>query len=492
MELKGKFKKFTAKQLARAVVETLICGALVIVASLIKFYLTGDSVKPAFWFNLIYLIILVSAFYGGLLMYVMLTRTFIVQNNRYYLAFLVTLTAVFIIHLYLSLISPLLIAPGLTSMILVQLSRKKQDAFVFNLIEAGLSFCVLIYEAITTDGSVYMLVGGEADALNLQMWLTVIITVINIGAGAVIPVAFKDKTNRLHYVLVGLLVTVASALSYVLMSLAYSDITLALGLFWLVLISGIIPLIAAQFAVPLSEKIFNLVTDNRLIELTDARQPLLRRLAAEAPGTYSHSMAVANFAEMCAVAIGEDPYLARAAAYYHDIGKLSNPFYFSENQAGYNPHDDILPEVSAEIIRKHTTEGMRLCMEYKLPYEVAQVTVEHHGTLPIFVFYERAKHLTDGEVDIRDYSYHGVNPTSRISAIIMICDSSEAAIRAMDRPDGERVDRLLRSIIADRISKGQFDNCSISLKDLDIIRKTIINAYGGLFHTRVKYPGGEK
>lgn len=493
MELKeSKFKKFTAKQLVRAVVETLICGAIVIVASLIKFYFTGDAVRPSFWFNLIYLIILVAAFYGGLFMYVLLARTFIVRNSRYYLAFMVTLTSAFLIHLYLSLISPLLIAPGLTSMMLVQLSRKKQDAFAFNLIEAGLLFCVLIYEAITTDGDVLMLVGGKTEALNLQMWLTVIITVINIGAGAVIPVAFKNKTNRLHYVLVGLIVTVASVLSYVLMSLAYSDISLALGLSWLVVISGVTPLIVAQFAVPLFEKLFNLVTDNCLIELTDSRRPLLRRLAAEAPGTYSHSMAVANFAEMCAVAIGEDPYLARAAAYYHDIGKLSNPFYFSENQAGYNPHDDILPEVSAEIIRKHTTEGMKLCMDYKLPYEVAQVTVEHHGTLPIFVFYERAKHLTDGEVDIRDYSYHGVTPTSKISAIIMICDSSEAAIRAMDRPDGERVDRLLRGIIGDRINKGQFDNCDISLKDLDIIRRTIINAYGGLFHTRVKYPGGEK
>ena len=108
------------------------------------------------------------------------------------------------------------------------------------------------------------------------------------------------------------------------------------------------------------------------------------------------------------------------------------------------------------------------------------------------VFYERAKRLTDGEVDIRDYSYHGTCPTNRISAIIMICDSSEAAIRAMDHPDGERVDRLLRGIIADRISRGQFDNCPISLMELDIIRQTIISAYGGLFHHRIKYPGGEK
>ena len=304
--------------------------------------------------------------------------------------------------------------------------------------------------------------------------------------------ALRDNTGRLHSVVVGLLVTAASVVLYVLMSLAYPDIPLVLSYFWLVIISGFVPIILSQFCVPVLEKVFGLVTDNRLIELTDTRQPLLMRLAAEAPGTYNHSLAVANFAEMCANAIGEDPYFARAAAYYHDVGKLSNPFYFSENQAGYNPHDDILPEVSAEIIRKHTTEGYKLCREYGLPEEIAAVTVQHHGTLPMVVFYERAKRLTDGEVDIDDYSYHGTCPTSRIAAIIMICDSSEAAIRAMDRPDGERVDRLLRGIISDRISRGQFDNCSISLKELDIIRRTIISAYGGLFHTRIKYPGGEK
>ena len=492
MKQRYRLRKYSRKQLLFAALDTVICAAVAVFASMIKFYLTGDAITVNFALCVIYALILAAAFYGGLLMFVMLSRSFIIKNNRYYRAFLVAMTFAFVFHLFISLISPLLMAPGLTATLIVQISRKKQDAFVFNLIEVSMALCVLLYESIMTDGSVFMLIGGEGVQANLHLWLLTVITVIGVCVGAFIPVALRDNTSRLHSVVVGLLVTGASVVLYVLMSLAYSDIVLVLSYFWLVIIAGVTPIILSQFAVPVLEKVFGLITDNRLIELTDTRQPLLRRLAAEAPGTYNHSLAVANFAEMCANAIGEDPYLARAAAYYHDVGKLSNPFYFAENQAGYNPHDDILPEVSAEIVRKHTTEGYRLCKEYGLPEEVSCVTVQHHGTLPMVVFYERAKRLTDGEVDIDDYSYHGITPTNRIAAIIMICDSSEAAIRAMDHPDGERVDRLLRGIISDRIARGQFDNCSISLMELDTIRRTIIGAYGGLFHTRIKYPGGEK
>lgn len=491
MKQKYKTRKYSGKQLLFAVLDTVICAAVAVFAAMIKFYLTGDAIAVNFALCVIYALLLAAAFYGGLLMFVMISRSFIIKNNRYYRAFLIATTFAFVAHLFISLVSPLLVAPGLTAVIIVRLSRKKQDAFVFNLVETCMTFCVLIYESTMTDGAMYMAVGNGADA-SLYSWQLTVITVISVCAGAFVPVAMRDKTGRLHSMVVGLETTVAAVLLYVLMSLSYSDISLALSYSWLVAVSAIFPVIVAQFAVPVLEKIFGLVTDDRLIELTDTRRPLLRRLASEAPGTYNHSLAVANFAEMCANAIGEDPYLARAAAYYHDVGKLSNPFYFAENQAGYNPHDDILPEVSAEIVRKHTTEGYKLCHEYGIPEEVACVTVQHHGTLPMAVFYERAKRLTDGEVDIRDYSYHGVCPTNKIAAIIMICDSSEAAIRAMDHPDGERVDRLLRGIIADRIARGQFDNCSISLRDLDLIRQTIIGAYGGLFHTRIKYPGGER
>lgn len=484
-----KIRKFTTAQAVRAIIATVICGLVIVEACILKYYVVGDPVSAGIWFCMLTLVIAGAVFLGGLLMFAMVSRTYIIANTRYYVAFITVITLSFIAHIYLSIISPLLIAPGLTAMIIVRLSRQKQDAFIFNMTEAMMTFAALVFETIMTDGEVFSVIGhGEG----LYLWELLGMSVINIGAGALVPMLLRDKTRRVGNILVGLGLTLASVALFVVMALVNENREGLLKYFWLVFISGVTPLVLAQFVDPVIESAFNLVTDNRLVELTDSKQPLLRRLAAEAPGTYNHSLAVANFAETCAAAIGEDPYLARAAAYYHDVGKLTNPSYFAENQAGYNPHDDLLPEVSAEIIRSHTTEGYKLLKQHRLPDEITRVAVEHHGTLPITVFYEHAKQLTDGEVDVRDYSYHGDTPTSRIAGIIMICDSSEAAIRAMDKPDGERVDKLLRAIIGDRIARGQFDRCKLSLMDLDIIRQTIIDAYGGLFHQRVKYPGGEK
>ena len=143
--------------------------------------------------------------------------------------------------------------------------------------------------------------------------------------------------------------------------------------------------------------------------------------------------------------------------------------------------------MSAEIIRKHTVDGYELCKKYRIPEEVARVTIEHHGTLPIMYFFNKAKSLTDGDVDMDEYRYYGEIPTGKIGAIIMICDSAEAAIRAMDNPTGEKVDKLLRGMIDERLKLGQFDNCEITMKDLTAIREAIVGAFGGLFHKRIKY-----
>ncbi len=479
---------FTGVQLVRAIAASVLCGLVMVEACIVKYYVIGSPVTAGVWFCMLTLGIIFAVFLSGLLMFAVVSRTFIIRNTRYYVAFLTTITIAFLVQLYLSTISPLLIAPGLTATVIIQLSRRRQDAFIFNLTESVMLFCALVFESVITEGEVFALVGGGN---GWHIWFVVCMTVLSIGAGAYVPLFLREKTRRISYLFLGLSLTSASVVLYVVMSLVYGSLPM-LSYSWLVAIAGITPYVLSQVLNPALESGFNLVTDNRLVELTNTRQPLLRRLATEAPGTYNHSLAVANFAGICANAIGEDPYLARAAAYYHDVGKLVNPTYFAENQAGYNPHDDILPEVSAEIIRSHTTEGYKLLKSAGLPEEIASVAIEHHGTLPITVFYERAKKLTDSEVDIRDYSYHGNTPTTRIAAIIMICDSSEAAIRAMDKPDGERVDKLLRSIIHDRINRGQFDKCPISLMDLDIIRRTIVRSYGGLFHKRVKYPGGEK
>ena len=242
------------------------------------------------------------------------------------------------------------------------------------------------------------------------------------------------------------------------------------------------------FYIPLLERIFMITTSARLAEFCDSRRPLLKRLMREAPATFNHSQIVGNLAESCATALGLNPYMARAAALYHDIGKLCNIEYFTENQSGFNPHDQITPELSVEIIKKHAADGFRMATEAHLPKEVAAITQEHHGTTVIKFFYDKAQRMTDGDVDKKLYRHVCNTPTSKIAAVIMICDSSEAGIRSMASPDKEKVSKLVGDIINDRLLDGQFDNCDITTKDLAIIRQTIAELSTGLYHTRVEYP----
>jgi len=251
-------------------------------------------------------------------------------------------------------------------------------------------------------------------------------------------------------------------------------------------------LILGILLAPLFEKAFNLLTNSRLIDLTDHNFPLMKRLMTEIPGTFNHSLTVANFAQMCAIAIGENPYLARAAAYYHDIGKLENPHFFKENQLDEtNPHDSILPEVSAEVIRNHAEFGIELCKQYWIPKEIYSVAIEHHGTMPITVFLAKAQSMTDGKVDVAEYSYKGPIPSTKIAAIIMICDAAEAAIRAVEDDEDSKRQEVLDKLIQDRIKAGQFDACDITLKELYTIKDTILSAFSGVYHKRIKYPDGK-
>ncbi len=249
-------------------------------------------------------------------------------------------------------------------------------------------------------------------------------------------------------------------------------------------------ILAAAFALvflPVFEKIFNSLTVFRLRELTSTSAPLLMRLRDEAPGTFNHSLIVAQLAETCAVAIGENSELARTAAYYHDVGKLKQPDCFTENQGEYNVHDEITPELSADIIRSHAKDGYDLLIEKHLPKAIADVALEHHGTLPIKYFYNKAMRYS-GDADIKDFCYLGPIPQTKIAAIIMIADAAEAATRAMSDRSTERLERLCREIIEERMDLGQFDECGITIKELTIIKMTLVDAFTGVHHHRVEYP----
>lgn len=413
----------------------------------------------------------------SMFVYFVYSRKWLILNTKELGALCACMSIGYTLCLYTSLIS-IYLMPIASAAFFIAPVAKRRDAFVCSLVANIMLLIALLIEVYA----------GAAVALSD------VIPVFTVGVltGSLVSYNVSNDTKRLNYLIKGIIIGIAGIAAFTAYTAAAGQMQQYLSRLPYMIIAVFAQVLLGLAVQPVVEAVFNLVTNSRLVELTDRNSPLISRLMSEAPGTYSHSLSVANFAEVCAVAIGENPYLARACAYYHDVGKLSNPMYFKENQGGeINPHDELLPEVSAEIIRGHTTEGLKLCQQYKIPEEISHVTVQHHGTLPIPVFYNKAKQLTDGEVNLYDYSYHGVTPVTKIAAIIMICDSGEAAIRAMDKPDGERVDKLLKSLIDSRVEAGQFDNCDISLRDLNTVRQTMVDAFGGLYHKRMKYPGGK-
>lgn len=252
--------------------------------------------------------------------------------------------------------------------------------------------------------------------------------------------------------------------------------------------AGIFSSVLFMALLPVFEVLFNCITDYRLRELTDHDAPLMRELKDRAPGTFNHSIVVAHLAEACAIALDEDTALARAAAYYHDVGKLRQPEYFTENQAGYNPHDELSPELSVDIIRSHAKDGFELIRSKHLPKILADIALQHHGTLPIKYFYAKALKMSDGELNIEDFSYAGPKPQTKIAAIIMIADASEAISRTLPDRTPEKVENAVRDIIEERMDLDQFDECDITMKDLTVIKETIVSCLTGVYHNRVQYP----
>ncbi len=246
---------------------------------------------------------------------------------------------------------------------------------------------------------------------------------------------------------------------------------------------------------PLFEIVFNLPTPMRLLELSNPNQPLLKKLMVEAPGTYHHSILVANLAEASAEAIGANPLLARVAAYYHDIGKLKRPAYFSENQIdGENIHDHTEPLVSAHILTAHPRDGAALARQYRLPVEIQQIISEHHGNSPVMYFYHKAIQQANGEpVDINEFRYDGNRPSSKESAIIMLCDTIEAAVRSRKNSmTQDELEEYILKLMRGKLTDGQLNNSPLTLHDIDAICATCAIVLKGVNHERVSYPTDQK
>ena len=288
--------------------------------------------------------------------------------------------------------------------------------------------------------------------------------------------------------LIAIPIVICSSLSFLINTETENTLTSVLLVALYGFIGGLTSVVFMMAILPVFEWAFNVLTDYRLAEITDHKSKLIKRMIEDAGGTFNHSTVVAQLAENCATAIGENSLLARACAYYHDIGKLKQPIYFTENQHGYNPHDDLTPELSTEIIRSHTKDGYDLIRKYHLPQILADVALEHHGTLPIQYFYAKAQKFTDGEVDINDFCYHGPKPNTKIAAIIMIADGCEAAVRAQADRSREKGEKIVGRIIDDRMKKEQFSDCEITMREIDIIEDALVNALSGVYHDRIKYP----
>lgn len=248
-----------------------------------------------------------------------------------------------------------------------------------------------------------------------------------------------------------------------------------------------------MIVLPVIEDVFGMYSDFKLEEICSPEAKLMKRLAKEAPGTYNHSLAVGNLAEICAIKIGENPALAKAAAYYHDVGKLKNPLCFTENQNGYNPHDDFIPEVSVYMITDHVTYGAELIKKYKLPTVLADVAREHHGTTPVQYFLNKAKSITDEQLAKEQFCYYGPKPGTKIAGLIMIVDTVEAATRAMGF-DGntEKMREFIHKLIDSKVSSGQFTDCPLTFKDIQDIEDTLVSTLPSLYHQRIKYEKDKK
>ena len=254
---------------------------------------------------------------------------------------------------------------------------------------------------------------------------------------------------------------------------------------------GLLTAVFAAGGLPINESLFGILTDVKLLELSNADLPVLGQLAMRAPGTNQHSHAVGQLSEDACRAVGANPLLARIGALYHDIGKLAAPEYFVENQQGDNPHDRLRPYQSAKIITSHVTYGSKLAKEIGLPTKIADFIPQHHGTRTLHYFLRKAQAQAkpNETVNEADFRYPGPKPQFKEAAIMMLADSCEAAARSLARPDPENIRAIVVKVFDAIITDGQLEECDVTLQELTIIREAMISALTAIYHARIDYPG---
>jgi cyclic-di-AMP phosphodiesterase PgpH len=257
-------------------------------------------------------------------------------------------------------------------------------------------------------------------------------------------------------------------------------------------VNGILVAVVVTVLLPILEWLFRIPTDIRLLELSNFNQPLLRKLALEAPGTHHHSLIVGDLAEAAAEAIGANSLLARVGAYYHDIGKISKPHYFIENVRGKNPHDELNPSMSAMVLRNHQKHGVELARKSGLGQDIINIIEQHHGNSLLTFFYNKAKNQTNSGNDAiqeDDFRYAGPRPQTKEAAIVLIADAVEAAARSLKAPSASTLKSLVNKVTSSKFQDHQFDDCDLTFRELTIIAEKLFQCLLRNYHSRIEYPG---
>ncbi|MBU3109371.1 HD family phosphohydrolase [Clostridium gasigenes] len=317
----------------------------------------------------------------------------------------------------------------------------------------------------------------------------IILSIVNVIIGSTTLRKLQQRNDILYSTIyiagVSALVTLSTGM---LLSNNLTGIFIDTGF---VILGSIMSGVLAVGFLPFLESTFDIVTNIKLLEMSNPNHPLMKRLLMEAPGTYHHSVMVANLAEVATEEVGGNPVIARIGAYYHDIGKIKRPYFFGENQMGKeNPHNKITPNLSTLIIISHVKDGIELAKEYKVPKVIQDIIEQHHGTTLVKYFYYTMKNSAEKPEDIKeeDFRYPGPTPCSKEAGILMLADSVEAAVRSINEPTKGKIEEMVNNIIKDKLHSDQLVNCDLTLRDLEKIRKCFLKVLNGIYHKRIEYP----
>lgn len=425
----------------------------------------GEGVDKGYLFIYIVLAILVFLTLSLQYLYMKKERLGFLLNTKVVLMIIILNIVSILMARSLNFVSPFVIPLGCTAIIMTLLLDYKLSIvintlnLVFIAIITGFNPQAIILGIVNTIVACTSIkkVHGKNEVLQATLYMIISSAIVTLATGLLVSNNFKMIVSEVTFAILG------------------------------ALLSGIF---AIGFT-PFLESAFKIVTNMKLLELSNPTSPLLKRLLMEAPGTYNHSLMVANLAEVAAEAVDANPILARIGAYYHDVGKLKRPVFFGENLMGReNPHNRIKPTLSAQIIISHAKDGLELAREYKLPEIIQDIIIQHHGTTLVKYFYYTMKNSSDNpdEVKEEDFRYAGPIPSSKEATIIMLADSVEAAVRSIPMPTKEKIEEMVNNIFKDKLQSDQLIDSELTLKDIDNIKKCFLKVLIGVYHQRVEYP----